>query len=141
VLLDPADDSDTSNNLGQENTDVVKALSPAVFEFKLRNDTRLTRRYHFEVDAYQIPQLPKCSEPPADNAATIRRHRREAHPVPAGFTVQIAPATPTLDPEDSITITVSVDPPAGYVGRQALNVNAFHEQGFAGGVTLITVKE
>ena len=54
--------------------------------------------------------------------------------------MQIAPLTPALDPGDSTTITVSVDPPTGFVGRQALNVNVVHEQGFAGGVTLITVK-
>jgi hypothetical protein len=141
VLLDPADDNDRSNNLGQENTDVVKAVSPAVFAFKLRNDTRLTRRYHFEVDAYQIPQLPKCSDAPVDDATAIRRHRREAHLVHPGFTVHISPPTPALNPGDSITITVSVEPPSGFVGRQPLNVNVFHEQGFAGGVTLTTVKE
>lgn len=141
VLLDPADDTDRSNNLGQENTNVNAAHSPAVFEFTLRNDTRLTRRYHFEVDAYQIPSLPKCDDAKPDAAAALKRHRREGHPVPAGFVVQIAPPTPTLDPGASLTINVSVDPPAGFVGRQPLNVNAFHEQGFAGGVTLITVKE
>ena len=133
--------TDRSNNLGQENTDVVKALSPAVFEFTLRNNTRLARRYRFEVDAYQIPSLPKCGDLPTDPAATLRRHRRESHPVPPGFTVEINPLAPALDPGVSLTITVKVDPPAGFIGRQSINVNAFHEQGFAGGVTLTTVKE
>lgn len=141
VLLDPADDTNLLNNLGQENTNVNKAHSPAVFEFTLRNDTPKSRRYHFEVDAYEIPALPKCGDTRPDDAATLRRHRPDAHPVPAGFVVKIEPPTPALDPGVSVTITVSVEPPAGFVGRQPLNINAFHEQGFAGGVTLITVKE
>jgi len=141
VLLDPADDSDRSNNLGQENTDVAAAHSPAVFEFTLRNNTRLARRYHFEVDAYQLLPLQSCDAGRPDGDAIIRRHRREAHPVPAGFNVQIDPPTPSLDPGVSTTISVSVDVPAGFVGRQTINVNAFHDQGFAGGVTLTTVKE
>ncbi|HEX7175003.1 MAG TPA: hypothetical protein VF240_06955 [Pyrinomonadaceae bacterium] len=141
VLLDPVDDIERLNNLGQENTDVRKAHSPALFEFTLRNDTPKSRRYHFEVDAYEIPALPKCGDTRPDDAATLRRHRPEAHPVPAGFVVKIEPSTPTLDPGVSATINVSVEPPAGFVGRQALNINAFHEQGFAGGVTLTTVKE
>ncbi len=139
VLLDPVDDLDPSNNLGQENTNVAKAQSPAAFTFTLRNDTQRPRLYRFEVDAYQIPALPKCGGPDAE--AAVERHRRGRHPIPAGFAVQIDPATPTLDPGALATIGVTVDPPAGFVGRQALNVNAFHEQGFAGGVTLVCVKE
>jgi len=141
VLLDPADDLDPSNNLGQENTDVKAAHSPAVFEFTLRNNTRQARRYHFEVDAYRIPTLPRCDEVTPDRADPLERHRRGRHPVPAGFGVQISPPTPTLDPGVSVTVTVTVEPPAGFLGRQTINVNAFHEQGFAGGVTLTCVKE
>ncbi len=141
VLLDPVDDTNLLNNLGQENTNVNAAHSPAVFEFTLRNDTRLPRHYHFEVDAYEIPPLQKCDRTRPDNAATLKRHQPASHPVPAGFVVKIDPPAPTLDPGVSVTITVSVEPPAGFVGRQPLNVNAFHDQGYAGGITLITVKE
>jgi len=141
VLLDPADDTERLNNLGQENTNVSAAHSPAVFEFTLHNNTRLVRKYHFEVDAYQIPPLPKCNGAKPNAAAAIKRHQRESHPIPPGFTVQIEPPMPTLDPGASIMITVNIEPSAGFVGRQPLNINAFHEQGFAGGVTLITIKE
>jgi hypothetical protein len=141
VLLDPADDLNSANNLGQENTDVVAAHSPAEFRFKLRNKTDRIRRYRFDVDAYRIPALPRCQDATADGDAKLRIHRREMYPVPAGFAVQINPSTPTLNPAESVLITVTVEPPGGFLGRQAINVNAFHEQGFAGGVTLTCVKE
>jgi hypothetical protein len=141
VLLDPVDDVEYLNNLGQENTDVAAAHSPAVFTFTLRNNTKVARRYRFEVDAYQIPALPKCEDLKPGRESRLEHHRRERHPVPAGFDVQISPPTPTLDPETSLLITVSVTPPAGFIGRQPLNVNAFHQQGFAGGVTLTCTKE
>ena len=141
VLLDPVDDVDRLNNLGQENTDVQAAHSPAEFEFRLRNNTGLARRYHFEFDSYQIPALAECQDVRPDADALLRIHRRATHPVPAGFAVQINPATPMLNPAESVLITVKVDPPAGFLGRQAINVNAFHDQGFAGGVTLTCVKE
>jgi hypothetical protein len=140
VLLDPADDSDTSNNLGQENTDVVEAHSPATFTFTLRNDTRRERNYRFETDGYAIPQRETCTGDPPDTKRLLERHRRADHPVPAGFAVQISPPTPTLAAGAATAITVTVEPPAGFAGRQPINVNAFHEQGFAGGVTLTTVK-
>lgn len=141
VLLDPVEDLEPANNLGQENTNVVAAHSPAVFTFTLRNDTRRARQYRFDLDAYQIPTLPKCEDVKPEGDARLEIHRRGRHPIPAGFTVQIAPLTPTLDANASIPITVTVEPPAGFLGRQAINVNAFHEQGFAGGVTLTCVKE
>lgn len=141
VLLDPVEDLEPANNLGQENTNVVEAHSPAVFTFTLRNNTRRARQYRFELDAYQIPALPKCKGTKPDADARLEMHRRAHHPVPAGFTVQISPATPTLNAGISIPVTVTVEPSAGFAGRQTINVNAFHEQGFAGGVTLTCVKE
>jgi hypothetical protein len=140
VLLDPADDVDRSNNLGQENTNVVAAQSPAAFAFTLRNGTPQARSYRFEIDAYEVPQRPPCTDAPPDEAVLIERHRRGRHPVAEGFDVQVAPATPTLEPGAAVTVTVTVDPPAGFEGRQPINVNAFHDLGFVGGVTLTTVK-
>lgn len=141
VLLDPVDDIDRSNNLGQENTDVAAAQSPATFTFTLRNDTPLERRYRFEVDSYRIPALPDCADGKPGEAEMLRRHHRGSHPLPAGFTVQIDPSTPTLAPDQAATITVTVEPPPGFTGNQILNVAAFHQQGLAGGVTLTVVKE
>ncbi len=138
VLLLPVDDVEPANNLGQENTDVVAAASPAVFEFTLRNDTRQSRRYHFEIDAYQIPARPACGETSPERRREV--HQRSQHPVPSGFAVTITPSAPALDPGDSTIVTVAVDPPAAFVGRQPINVNAFHEHGFAGGVTLTCTK-
>jgi hypothetical protein len=140
VLLDPADDSNRANNLGQENTDVGLAHSPATFTFTLRNSTKRDRTYRFETDAYEIPARPTCTSGPPDQAALLARHRRELHPVPAGFVVQIAPSAPVLAPGAAATITVTVEPPPAFLGRQAININAFHGQVFAGGVTLTTVK-
>lgn len=141
VLLDPVDDLNPANNLGQENTNVVAAHSPAVFNFKLANKSRRALRYHFDVDAYEIPALTKCRDTKTDGNAGLRNHRQGQFPVPNGFAVQIDPATPTLDPDESILITVTVDPPASFSGRQPINVNAISEQGFEGGVTLTCVKE
>jgi hypothetical protein len=140
VLLDPADDLDFSNNLGQENTDVAQATSPAVFSFTLRNNTKRPRQYRFELDGYEIPPQPDCGSPGAARDAILERHRRASHPVPAGFTVTITPNAPALAPGGQSVIQVSVDPPGGFTGRQPINVNCFHDGSFAGGVTLIVTK-
>jgi hypothetical protein len=88
VLLDPVDDTNRLNNLGQENTNVGKAHSPAVFTFTLRNDTRRERMYRFEVDSYTPGQPDPCEDRPVDPAALrarLDRHRRGTHPVPSGW--------------------------------------------------------
>jgi hypothetical protein len=141
VQLDPADDIDRSNNLGQENTDVVAAQSPATFTFTLRNNTKLERTYRFDLDGYELQAPQPCTDDRTEPARRLERHRRAGHPVPDGFDVQITPSGPTLAPGDATTITVTAEPPAGFQGRQAINVNAFYDQGFAGGVTLTVVKE
>jgi hypothetical protein len=140
VLLDPADDLNPANNLGQENTDVVAAHSPAEFKFMLRNDTRQAHRYRFELDAYEVPQRPHCDDVVRDRKR-LEPHQKRAHPLPPGFAVQISPPVPTLNPDEDTVVTVTVDPPTGFLGRQPINVNVFHEHGFAGGVTLTCVKE
>ena len=141
VLLDPADDLDPTNNLGQENTDVVAAHSPATFTFALRNNTPRERSYRFELDGYELPARVPCADDSTVPARRLERHRHANHPVPPGFDVQIAPAAPTLAPGAVIAITVIASPPADFHGRRALNVNAFHDLGFAGGVTLTVAKE
>lgn len=140
ALLEPVDDVDFLNNLGQENTDVVAAHSPAIFKFTLRNNTPRPHRYRFEVDSYQIPALPKCKDVKPARDKNLAIHRRQQHPVPKGFAVKIEPTTPSLDPGASVPVTVIVEPPTGFRGSQPINVNAFHELGYAGGVTLTCVK-
>ncbi|HKW02570.1 MAG TPA: hypothetical protein VJN96_22280 [Vicinamibacterales bacterium] len=139
VLLQPADDSNAQNNLGQENTNVGVAHSPAVFTWTLRNVTDAKQTYRFETDAYVLGTPDQCDANSGSDAARrarLARHRRGTHPVPAGWTVTVNPATPTLDPGQEIAITVSATPPPGFTGEQPLNVNAFHSKGLAGGVTL-----
>jgi hypothetical protein len=138
VLLQPADDTNPQNNLGQENTNVGTAHSPAVFTFRLRNDTDQRQTYRFALDAY-VPGTPDpcgATNNAQDRAARIARHRRDAQPIPSGWDVNLNPDTPTLDPGDSAIITVTAAPPAGFLGNQVLNLNAFHATGLAGGVTL-----
>ncbi len=138
VLLEPADDSNPQNNLGQENTNVGTASSPAVFTFALRNDTDKQQKYTFALDAY-VPGTPDpcgTTDSAEDRAARVARHRRGVQPVPPGWQVTVAPEMPTLDPDQLTVITVTVAPPMGFTGDQVLNVSAFHAAGIAGGVTL-----
>jgi hypothetical protein len=140
ALLDPADDLDYSNNLGQENTDVAEATSPAVFRFTLRNNTKRTRQYRFELDSYVIPDVPDCGSSSANRGLSLARHRQTNFPVPPGFAIDITPSTPALSPGAQMSIHVTAAPPTGFVGRQPINVNCFHDGGFAGGVSLVVKK-
>jgi hypothetical protein len=139
VLLQPVDDTNFNNNLGQENVNVGIAHSPAVFTFTLRNDTKQAQSYKFAVDAYAIGTPEPCQNNGKGDQIRLRRlvrHRRGTQPVPPGWDVKISPDVPVLAPDQSISITVTATPPSGFVGDQVLNVNAFHSGGLAGGVTL-----
>jgi hypothetical protein len=140
ALLDPVDDIDRENNLGQENTDVRPMQSPANFSFELRNGSALPHTYRFELDSYVLPSLPACADG-EPREQTLLRHRRAAHPVPDDFTVTVVPAQPELAAGAQTTVTVSVEGPPGFVGAQPVNVNVFHEHGFVGGVSLTALKE
>lgn len=150
VHLDWPDDLNPKNNLGQENTNVVRATSPAVGTFQLRNDSVIRQSYRFEVDAYALGRQPPCQE--RDNASAPPRQgwRREApgtvagiptqhmvrsSPLPSGWATTLAPAEPVLSPAEEITVTATIQPPDAWLGRQAVNVNAFDSVGLAGGVT------
>lgn len=145
VLLEPVDDLNFSNNLGQENTNVGEAHSPALFEFDLRNDTRLPHRYRLQSDAYVLPHRRPCSEMPRRRDGDIRRkllgaHAASAHPVPAGWDVKVNPDVLALAAGATAKIHVTIIPPAGFIGTQPFNVNAVREDDvFAGGVTLTVV--
>lgn len=139
VQLEPFDDTNPNNNLGQENTNVGVAHSPAVFNLTLRNDTPRTNDYSFEVDAYTPGSPDPCGESGSDDkarAARLARHRRGSQPVPPGWQVKVDPETASLAPGQSIPLTITATPPSGFTGSQTLNVNAFHASGMAGGVTV-----
>jgi hypothetical protein len=139
VFLDWLDDANPANNLGQENTNVGTSHSPVEFTFELRNPSHERLEYRFETDAYRLPPLVDCSEvDDSEKGERERRavHDRSRHPVPDGWHVDIAPATPALAPGASVVVTTVVTPPSGFVGRQPINVHAFNRYGLAGGVTL-----
>ncbi len=148
------DDLNPDNNLGQENTTVADAHSPATFTFLLRNDDRERHVFRFEVDTYTIPPLPNCDRQPSqrDEAAgqdlallrtrpgAVRQvpieHDRKNYPLPPGWTVEFNPENIVLGHDQSMPITVTVTPHADFVGSKMLNIHAFHERGMAGGVTV-----
>jgi hypothetical protein len=135
--LDPVSDVDFTNNVGQENTQVGAAHSPASFTFELRNGDRIRHVYRFVADAYELRRRPCGDEDVSDPR---RAHAFGSHPVPAGWNIAIAPDAPMLAPGEGAEIAVSVDPPAAWTGRQTINVNAFHELGFAGGMTFVVTR-
>jgi hypothetical protein len=146
VALGWIDDANPANNVGQNNLNVVAPQSPAAFKFRLRNATGKEASYRFETDTYEIPTPPECktSIERSDRGTFPRRlerirqrHGHGAFPVPAGWTVEIAPQTPALHPGDEIDVDVKITPPAGFAGRQPFNVNARTGEIFAGGVSLI----
>jgi hypothetical protein len=142
ALLDPASDRNTKNNLGQHNTDVVEAHSPGVFAFTLRNETRREHRYRFETDAYVL-HTPECEEL-EEYRKDLARHL-VATPLPAGWTVALAPDQPVLAPGALVSVTATVTPPAGFDGTQRVNIHALYTDGhtdvLAGGVSVDVVKK
>jgi hypothetical protein len=147
VKLDWIDDANQDNNLGQSNTDVVAAQSPAHFSFQLRNAFAIPRNYTFTIDTYAMLPVPDCGTvtiSKESRSARIRdvvaRYRAMNFGVPAGWAVAISPDTILLAPGDEQTIQVEVTPPAGFTGQLPFNVNAFADGWFAGGVTLTVTK-
>src|SRR5262249_18424014 len=128
VLLEPPDDSNWLNNLGQRNMDVTQPHSPAQFKFAVGNHTGAKlRRVRFTVDCYTIPPLPACNERSgelnpvimAGNSARGKASRpisRSAPPVPAGWTVTLNPSELQLLPGEEKEVTAQVTPPAGFKG-------------------------
>ncbi|MDQ3898101.1 MAG: hypothetical protein M3326_12825 [Actinomycetota bacterium] len=133
VELQWPDDAEPGNNLGQHNTDVRALNSPrATFTFALRNPGRRRATLVLRADGYAIPELPPC--PP--EGGHPRRHDADAWPVPDGWRVVVHPEEVGLDPGAQTEVTVDVTAPDGFVGRQAVNVNAFDGRTLVGGVTL-----
>jgi hypothetical protein len=66
-------------------------------------------------------------------------------PLDPGWIVTFSPANPVLDAFQQITLRITVEPPAGFAGRQAVNVHGFAQawnrgRSLAGGVTLLVEK-
>jgi hypothetical protein len=162
VQLNWGDDANPRNNLGQENTDVGTASSPAVFRFPVRNESTVRRALRLVADAYAIPEPLDCKARPnkkstdrehpdlvlatafipplerdADWTLARLRHGPHAHPVPAGWFVQLEPDSLDLDAGETGDVEVSVTPPDGFVGERTINVNAMHGTDLVGGVTLL----
>ena len=147
------DDINPFNNLGQNNTEVVQAASPAQFSFQLRNAAATRQPFHFEFDTYQIQAPPTC-QPAGTNkvagspvrgnyngsTATGRRNSRGLNPLPPGWTIAFNPATPTLDPNEEITVNATITPPDTFVGTQPVNIHAFANVNLAGGITVMVNK-
>lgn len=161
VLLTWPDDANPKNNLGQENTNVGVAASPATFTFPVRNEDTIRKRIQMTADAYVIPPRIMCRDrpakkdsdrrhaaqkrhdvfiPPTEEAAdwTLARvrHGAGAFPMPAGWSVAIQPADFELDPSATQNVTVAITPPDDFRGERSFNINAMYGTGLLGGVTL-----
>ena len=145
ALLDPVDDAEFGNNLGQHNTNVVDTQSPGVFSFELGNDTGRPHDYHFVFDTYAMPDSRPCPDEPKRDEGferdnPIDRVHRDPHPLPAGWSVDITPDHPSIAPGAHEQILVTVTPPDGFEGTQVINVHALYREYYAdrvaGGVTV-----
>lgn len=136
VLLEPPDDSNWLNNLGQRNIQVAQPQSPAVFTFAVGNhNSPRTRAVRFTVDAYTIPPLPPCNERDA-NVRGSRQISKTAPPVPAEWTVTIAPNKLQLAPGEEKQVQAEITPPSWFSGKMPINITAWDAHGPIGGVTL-----
>lgn len=159
------DDANPKNNLGQENTDVGVAASPATFTFPVRNEDTIRKHVHMTADAYVIPGNINCRQkpdkkdsdkrypkqkrldifiPPSEEQADWTfarvRHDAKAFPIPAGWTVDIQPAEFDLGAGAVQNVKVVINPPNDFRGERPFNINARYGAVPLGGVTL-TVKK
>jgi hypothetical protein len=160
ALLIWPDDANPNNNLGQKNTLVGVAHSPAQFVFTITNDVTVARRFQLEADIYAIPELPRCSDaiPPRGHAlvantgryaesqarwaATLRTQAYGMFSVTAEWKVVITPQDFDLAPGKSKDVNVSIDFTSGtFTGSQSFNIHGFATpphgpRKLVGGITL-----
>jgi hypothetical protein len=141
ALLDPVDDVDFGNNLGQHNTQVAIATSPATFAFALHNATGKERTYSFVVDTYELGTPKPCIG--RSDGAYLEEQRaahRGDHPLPPGWDVLITPNHPTLANGTGVSVTVVITPPSAFTGTKVINVHGYYhdlpDDHLAGGVTV-----
>jgi hypothetical protein len=136
VLLEPPDDLNWLNNLGQRNTDVTHAASPANFTFTVGNpDDARPSTVAFTVDTYAIPPLPRCDER-EPGPTRVRTISKTPPPVPPGWTVAITPNQLQLAPGEETTVQVAITPPTAFTGTMPFNITAWNNIHPIGGVTL-----
>lgn len=143
VDLKWADDLNPSNNMGQNNVNVVSVQSPATFSFQLRNKSAKQTRYTFAPDMYVLPTLKDCEkkikkQSKEEKWKTIQAlHDRSKFMIPSDWNVTISPANASLGPDEEVTIDVSIDPPASFTGMKAINIHTVEDNNtFVGGVTV-----
>jgi hypothetical protein len=149
AFLDWPDDANPDNNLGQKNTQVGKAASPAHFQFDAHNDAAVRRRFHFEADPYALPKLPACEDRPQPSPeprdgptprkgpSRLRESRARwdaarasqgqgKFPIGDKWRVTIEPNDIVIPAGDTVPINVAIEPldPA-FAGRQAVNIHGF----------------
>ncbi len=142
------DDANPSNNIGQENTNVAIANSPAFSTFTLKNDRKKRHKFHFKSDTYTIPKNIPCSSVDKVKKKTKSRvdffrtiHNVQNYPIPENWQIHIEPETPFLEPNEEKIIEVEIIPPDNFVGEQVININGFDENNkTVGGITLTVVK-
>lgn len=161
ALLEWPDDANPANNLGQENTQVGKLQSPALFSFPVFNDAFVDRRFELEVDFYQFPALEPCPKELPDRQYIRARQKQSRYdesrsrwnqalseqgvtlyPVPSNWHVVIEPRQFSLGPKQEQIISVTIEPmDPSFLGRQPVNIRGFAYDSvgnrlLAGGVTL-----
>jgi hypothetical protein len=160
VRLNWADDANPNNNLGQENTNVGVAHSPAVFTFPVRNSDVVRNLIHLTADGYALPERADCREVKGERlkrdmaqgddddrkdakrlwcAQLAQRHAPDRFPVPQGWAVDIQPNDFVLAAGAQRDVVVTITPPDDFHGTRPININAFDANShLLGGVTLYT---
>jgi hypothetical protein len=158
ALLVWPDDANPANNLGQKNTQVRAMRSPATFTVAVQNQANVVRRFELEMDTYQLPRLPACTEEPAVQAATLKTEGRYAEsrarwdaalrtqgygmfPVSNHWTISIMPREFDLAPGKITSVVVAIEHVGLFAGTQAFNLHGFASpptgpRQLVGGVTL-----
>lgn len=147
VRLEWPYDANPDNNLGQHNVQVQPFNSPrATFTVPVRNDRRVPLAVALRADAYEIPRRRPCppgTGQPVDPETARRRvlveHGTGHHDVPEGWRVDLGRGQEPLQlaPGETVELTVTVEAPDGFSGRQAFNLNGFAGPTLLGGVTLV----
>ena len=150
------DDANPYNNLGQKNTQVGTLASPALFSIPVHNVATIRRRFDIELDMYQLPVLPSCSDQPPPRREQGRYAESQARwraalaqqaygmfPVTADWKVSISPPALELAPGQTALVDISIEPSSGtFIGTELFNVHGFASSSdgririLAGGVTL-----